>query len=146
MNGQNLADATRTLSGGKANTPDMMSFVWSIPEDFCAQEASNLGVSNVTENAATLTWSGTGTFDYAVGTTNDAEAATITGTVSSNSTVLSLLPSNTYYAFVRTNCGDEAVSPWLPQISFTTWSVADCGNTWYESRKAGQPGAQLVHQ
>ena len=112
-------DATRVISGITARTPDMMSFVWTPPT--CVQAASGLAVGSIGLASATLSWSGSGTFDYAVGTGSNPATATFTGTVTGNSAALSGLSGSTNYkAWVRTNCGGGNVSLWSGAVAFNT--------------------------
>ncbi len=112
-------DATRVISGTAAYTPDMMSFVWTPPT--CVQAASGLAVGSIGLASATLSWSGSGTFDYAVGTGSNPATATFTGTVTGNSAALSGLAGSTNYkAWVRTNCGGGNVSLWSGAVAFNT--------------------------
>jgi hypothetical protein len=123
--------STTQISSGSQTTPDMLSFVWSPPT--CPQQASAVSISNVGLASADVNWSvGTGTsFDYAVSTTNNVAAATITGTVSGNSVNLTSLSNGTnYYVFVRTNCGGGDVSAWSSPQTFKTFFSLDCGTTW----------------
>ncbi|MCC6840810.1 MAG: fibronectin type III domain-containing protein, partial [Flavobacteriales bacterium] len=114
--------SNQTISGTGTYTPDMMSFTWTTPT--CLLTASNVAVSGVSTNSATLSWSGTGTFDYAVGTDPNPANATLSGTVTANSATLSGLNAmTTYNAWVRTNCGSGDNSVWL-QTSFATLPCA----------------------
>ncbi|MBS1583281.1 MAG: fibronectin type III domain-containing protein, partial [Bacteroidetes bacterium] len=131
------SSSTSTISSTSQNTPDMLSFVWAPPA--CPQQASALVISNVTPSEASISWSGTGNFDYAVSTTNSTVGLTPTGNTSGNSASFSGLASGTtHYVFVRTNCGDEQ-SAWTLTGSFKTLFSATCGDTWTDHAEPGDP-------
>ncbi|TXI81498.1 MAG: hypothetical protein E6Q44_04280, partial [Flavobacteriales bacterium] len=111
-------DATRNISGTKANTPDMMSFTWTPPT--CLVTVSGL-VATGGLTSVDLSWTGTGDVDYAIGTGNSPASATFTGTVAgSPTTVTGLTASTNYKAWIRTNCGGGATSMWLGPVAFNT--------------------------
>ncbi|MBX2981246.1 MAG: T9SS type A sorting domain-containing protein [Flavobacteriales bacterium] len=111
--------ANRTISGTKANTPDMMSFTWTPPS--CLVAVSNVSVSNAGLSSATLSWTNTGDVDYAVGTGNDPNTATFTGTASGSSVnLIGLAGTTTYHTWVRTNCGGGQTSVWVAGPTFNT--------------------------
>ncbi len=119
------------------------TLTWTPPS--CLQAATALLASPDT-GKVDLSWTGTGSFQYAIGTTNNVAAATITGSVTVNSVqVTGLDPATTYYAFVRTDCGSGDYSKWSPVTSFTTWATAACGADWYDVGGAtgGLPSSAL---
>jgi hypothetical protein len=111
--------ASQTISGTKANTPDMMSFAWTPPS--CLVAVSGVSVSNAATSSATLNWTNTGDVDYAVSAGNDPNTAAFTGTVSgSSANVTGLAGSTVYHTWVRTNCGGGQTSVWVPGPDFNT--------------------------
>ncbi|MCO5274767.1 MAG: GEVED domain-containing protein [Flavobacteriales bacterium] len=111
--------ASQTISGTKANTPDMMSFTWTPAS--CLVAVSGVTASNPGPSSATLNWTNTGDVDYAVSTGNDPNAAPFTGTVSGSSVNLTGLAGSTVYrSWVRTNCGGGQTSVWIPGPTFNT--------------------------
>jgi hypothetical protein len=114
-----------TITNRVANLPDMMGFEWT--PNPCTQVASAVTIGSYVfaTNSATLSWTGTGNFDYAVGTGIDPSTATITGNTSSNSVPLTgLARSTTYKAWVRTNCGGGQTSQWL--LAGSTLATLPC--------------------
>lgn len=85
----------------------------------------NPAISNITYEGATISWTdnGSGATEYVVrcAKSNDVNAATaIDMTFNSSLAVVTGLDANTtYYAWVRTNCGDETTL-WRACGSFTT--------------------------
>ena len=83
-------------------------------------------VVDLTPNTASLTWT-TATlasaYEVAYGTSSDVEQALATETATTNSITLSnLAPATTYYAWVRTVCGEErtlwrAVEPFTTEVA-----------------------------
>ncbi|MBS1569891.1 MAG: fibronectin type III domain-containing protein, partial [Bacteroidetes bacterium] len=111
--------ANRTISGSKANTPDMMSYTWTPAT--CLVAVSGVSVSNAATSSATLNWTNTGDVDYAVDAGNNPNAAAFTGTVSGNTVnVTGLAGGTVYHTWVRTNCGGGQTSVWIPGPTFNT--------------------------
>lgn len=88
---------------------------------------NTLAASNITTNSATVSWAlQTPTpisYQYYLSTTNTAPTATTTPTGSNtpNGTNLTnLLPSTTYYFWVRSSCSTGTNSTWTGPLSFTT--------------------------
>jgi hypothetical protein len=91
-------------------------------------EPTALTISNVTTDAATVSWTASVTppadgYDYYVSTTNTAPTASTTpsGNVASTTVDLLSLPSATaHYVWVRSVCGASDTSIWSVVASFTT--------------------------
>ncbi|HRN38673.1 MAG TPA: GEVED domain-containing protein, partial [Flavobacteriales bacterium] len=121
-----MSNTNANITLGRVQTPDMMSFVWTPPT--CLQAASGLNMTGIGMSTATLNWSGTGNFDYAVGISTNVANATITGSSTGNSVNLSSLDAATvYYAWVRTNCGGGEYSQWA-MTSFNTLPCVPTGS------------------
>ena len=111
--------ATQTISGTKANTPDMMSFNWTPPT--CVVAVSGVTVSNAGLSTATLSWTSGTTVDYAVSAGNNPNTAPFNGTTAASSVNLTGLVGGTVYnTWVRTNCGGGQSSVWTPGPTFNT--------------------------
>ena len=88
---------------------------------------SNASISNVFSTNAQLNWNAAsptpaGGYEVYYSTTNSISAATVPiSTATGTSTYLSnLLPSTTYYSWIRSNCGSSLISSWVSVPSFTT--------------------------
>nr|WP_124640717.1 fibronectin type III domain-containing protein [Amniculibacterium aquaticum] len=116
--------AIKNKNDGKAYYWDEVN--WE-PVPTCL-EPSDLAVSNITADGATLTWtastsSPTGGYDVYYSTTNTAPTSTSTPNVNVNSTTAnlsSLTDNTTYYVWVRSHCSSTDQSTWLALPSFKT--------------------------
>ena len=94
----------------------------SITKVTCDQDVTNLAVSEITTNSATLSWNGgeAEQWQVAYSTNNNFEGATeeIVSTASYN--MSGLQSSSTYFVKVRAYCGGEDFGTWCQAISFTT--------------------------
>ncbi len=81
-----------------------------------------LVVSNITNNSASLSWSGSATsWTLEYGTASDFTGATaVSGLTTSSYALTSLPPTTTYYVRVKADCGNEGESAWSNTVSFTT--------------------------
>lgn len=94
---------------------------------------SNLIVSNVDTNSATLTWTNPtpapamGTeYYYSTSSTNPNSGTLPSGSVTSGTTanLVSLQPNTTYYVWIRSKCGNNDFSSWTSFNTFTTECLA----------------------
>lgn len=84
-----------------------------------------LTISDVYAHSATLAWtSDAAAWDIALDTIANFNPDTLTSILTVNEnpyTLTNLLPSHTYYVYVRANCGEtDGVSVWTAKQSFTT--------------------------
>ncbi|MBS1548582.1 MAG: fibronectin type III domain-containing protein [Bacteroidetes bacterium] len=136
------------------------------------QVPTNIVVSNIAANTATLTWTAANPvpangYEYFVSTSpNPPTAATVpTGASATTTTnVTGLLPNTTYYVWVRSKCSATSTSLWYPGPSFVTGQIPANlpyiqpfnGNTndftfvngtqtnkWYFGNVVGNPGNSL---
>ncbi|CAM4382839.1 GEVED domain-containing protein [Flavobacterium terrigena] len=89
----------------------------------------NLVSANVTAFTADISWDATSStpligYEYVVSTSNVAPTGAGTATTNVYASVSSLLPTTTYYVFVRSNCAAGEFSGWYGPISFTTGCVS----------------------
>ncbi|AWA29891.1 hypothetical protein HYN48_07260 [Flavobacterium magnum] len=103
-------------------------------EAACLAVPANVTVSNFVANTATLSWTdpaNEGSYDYVYSTSPVAPGYAYSSSFrysSGNPVVLEpLLPSTTYYYWVRSRCGSYAFSDWAAG-SFTTQAVFLCTN------------------
>ena len=88
-----------------------------------------LNVSSITGTSASLGWTSQGTetaWDVEWGTTGFSQGlGTLVSAVSSNPYTLSgLTPQTTYQFYVRADCGNNDLSPWVGPFTFTTSCAA----------------------
>ena len=87
---------------------------------------SNLTASNITTTTADLTWSPASETDQAWDIVYSTQAgfdpdAEVPVTVYDTTEALNnLIPSSVYYAYVRTNCGNNETSAWSSMVTFQT--------------------------
>jgi hypothetical protein len=124
--GQTVQIAFQGTDGPLDDTPDYEFHIGGIVIEETPQcdDPALLPAGTVTKNSAVISWNvptaGTPTgYEYVVSTTNTAPATAGTAVTGTSATVSSLLPSTTYYVFVRTVCG-STFSEWSPSTSFTT--------------------------
>lgn len=95
------------------------------------QVPTNLAVSTVTQNTATITFTAASPapangYQYYVSTTNTAPTATTTptGTVAASPLVLTALtPNTTYYVWIRSKCAGTDASYWMAVPAFMTTQI-----------------------
>jgi len=93
----------------------------------CSQPTA-LTIGTLTDSAVTYNWTGPSggaeSYDVYWSTTNTAPTASttpITTVATTTYTQTPLIPSTTYYFWVRSNCGtDDGLSLWTGPVSFTT--------------------------
>lgn len=87
---------------------------------------SNITITNVTNNSATINWgvpvagNNPAGYQYVVSTSNTTPSGAGTNATGLSVTVNSLPPSTRHYVFLRTNCGGSSFSSWVAADSFTT--------------------------
>lgn len=85
---------------------------------------TNLLVNSISPNGATLNWTasaGAVNYEYEVNTTNVSPAGNgLIATGGTSQLLNTLSPGTTYYAFVRSHCGNNNFSPWTPSVTFAT--------------------------
>ena len=88
---------------------------------------ASISASSITATTATISWpaaSGVTTYEYAIGTSS-ALPTSGTQTSSLSTGVAGLTAGNTYYAFVRSVCGNNNYSSWM-YAPFTTTGTSTC--------------------
>jgi len=109
---------------------------------FSCLPPTDFEVSAIGSYSATLGWAsplggGTANYDLQVGLSGFAPGGSLDSTLvnldtTGNSVFLPNLPSNTRLdAYIRTDCGNGAVSEWVPLLGFTT--LPGCGDFFYDS-------------
>lgn len=126
--GQTIQIAFQGVDGPLDELPDYDFHIGNIVVELVPQcdIPTALTVANITKNSATISWAvpptGTPTgYQYVVSTSSTAPAGAgidVAGTVTSVN-VTPLLPSTTYYVFVRTTCGSD-FSGWTLSQTFKT--------------------------
>ena len=85
---------------------------------------SSFGVTSLGATSATLSWTAEGqdTWDIVYSTVSNfnPDSETPISVNTNPTTINSLSPNTTYYAYVRANCGGGDYSDWSNKISFTT--------------------------
>ena len=119
--GQTVQIAFQATDGPVNEAPDYDFHIGNIVVELTpdCDVPALLATTNITKNTATLNWTaptvGTPTgYQYVVSTTNTTPVAAGTAVTGTTVNVASLLPSTTYYVFVRTVCSGD----------FSDWSVA----------------------
>ena len=98
---------------------------WSVPVNFTTDIAApvptNVAVSNVTKNSATVSWVSNATsFNVQYKATSTEEWQTVTATASPI-TIIGLTPETEYEVQVQGNYGDlDGLSAWSAAVTFTT--------------------------
>lgn len=123
-----------TSSGCGAQDTNRSKFISCVTTASTCGLVSNLSVSNVFTTNAQINWDAASPvpnvgYDFYFSTTNSISSSTVpTASVSGLNTVLSNInPGTTYYFWVRANCGDSVVSPWVAGPSFTTLTPIGAG-------------------
>ncbi len=89
-----------------------------------APTAPVIEANTLTSNQVTINWTDStpaaSQYDYYLGTTQTApnDATVPTGTSNTNTKTISLTPSNSYYFWVRANCGTGDTSTWTGPLAF----------------------------
>ncbi|MBS7332399.1 MAG: fibronectin type III domain-containing protein [Weeksellaceae bacterium] len=105
---------------GIQNQPSLVVDNFAIDYAPSCLTPTNLATSNVTYNAATISWTGNSdTYSYVVSTTNEAPTGDAGTTTSENTINLTeLTPSTTYYWWMKSDC--DSGDTWYQGPSFTT--------------------------
>lgn len=130
-NEQKIVDSIVFNTVSPSNVMNIMAISIKPGIPFVCEEPTNFAVSNVTNNEATLDWTGvTGADEYEVsyGPTPTAPGAGTVITVSNATTLTltNLLPATEYQAYVRTICGVNSISDWEGPVEFETLIAPQC--------------------
>jgi gliding motility-associated-like protein len=88
-------------------------------------QPTNLALGTYSATQATFNWTGptsvSPTFDYYVSSTNTAPTSSTNpiGNVATPTVTFNTTPNNTYYVWVRSNCGSGSTSGWVGPASIT---------------------------
>ena len=133
--------AWRNDGSGGTNPPAAVDNV-SITKVACDQDVTNLAVSEITTNSATLSWDGgeATQWQVAYSTASNFEGATeeVVSTASYN--MSGLMTSTMYYVKVRAYCGGEDFGSWSDVLSFATACDAITTLPWSENFESYNSG------
>lgn len=109
-------------NAGNANTVDIAIDDVDIHELPSCPDPQNFAATNITSNAATLSWTtgGATNWNIAFGLVPFVPGASFISTTTNPTTLNGLLPNSAYHVYVRDSCGIGDVSNWVGPISIFT--------------------------
>ncbi|MEO8235416.1 MAG: T9SS type A sorting domain-containing protein [Flavobacterium sp.] len=120
--------AASTVSSGTANnaistTTNLVGKKYTFTPPSCSSP-TGINVSVITTTTSTISWTAVVPtpaigYEYIVSTANTTPVVSGTATTAISVPLSGLLPSTTYYVFVRSNCG-SGFSAWSSSVPFTT--------------------------
>ncbi|WP_160750025.1 GEVED domain-containing protein [Flavobacterium sp. Sd200] len=96
---------------------------------------TGLTVTSNSATSATISWTASASssavsYQYAYSTTNDVSGATTNTTTSLSASVTGLAPNQTYYVWVRTNCGvTDGYSEWAAYSFYNGYCIPSANDT-----------------